>query len=81
MHLTPAAYAIHVFGSATKLAEAAGVSIGRVSRWRGERGGAQGIIPAAHQRRILEKARERKLPLTAEDLICGRDVPQAVAAR
>jgi transcriptional regulator with XRE-family HTH domain len=74
MLMSPAAYAARVFGSATKLAEAAGVSVSRVSRWRAEKG----LIPSPHQAKILDAARTLNLPLTADDLVRGREV--AVAA-
>lgn len=77
MHLSPATYAARCFGSATKLAEAAGVSVSRVSRWRAEKG----LIPSPHQARILAAARQRNLPLTADDLIGGREVAADAPAR
>lgn len=72
--LTPAAYAIQVFGGVARLAKALGTSMSTVSRWQLRRSDTPGMIPAPAQKKILAIARERKLPITAEDLILGREV-------
>jgi len=78
MHMTPACYAIHVFGGVTQLAKAIGKDASRVSRWQRDRAKADGGIPPDAQRRILEIAKERNLDIKAEDLILGREVMQKV---
>jgi len=61
---TPADKAIAAFGGVESLAKTAGCSVWRIYRLR-----KAGAIPANLQGAILAAARERGLPLTAEDLI------------
>lgn len=75
-HLSPAEYVIRIFGGVRKTARAIGVSPTAVVGWRaiGRRKEQLGRVPSKSQRRILERARELGLDLTAEDLIMGREV-------
>lgn len=73
--LTPAEYVIRVFGGVTPLAKALGVAASAVCRWQGRRRGVAGLIPSGAQRRVLDAAAKRNLPVTAEDLVMGRVVP------
>lgn len=88
-HLTPAEYAIRCFGSAYALAQA--ISCGRNAplRWlaagkkrtgkSGPRSRTAGDIPMAQVRQILAAAKERQLPITPNDLVYGKDVPEGEA--
>lgn len=79
---SPVDRAIAAFGSVAKLAEAAGRSIHQVYRWRRktEVGGRDGRVPDDAQPEILRAARDRGIPLTAEDLIDMRTAPEPEAA-
>ena len=61
-------YVIHIFGGVRATARAIGRDPSAVSKWRHE----TKIIPTAAQRIILDIARRKKLPITANDLIYGR---------
>lgn len=70
--MTPAENAIRAFGSIDALAKAVGRHPSRIHRWtypKDRSGGTGGLIPSDLQGLILEKARKRGLPLTADDLI------------
>jgi hypothetical protein len=62
----------------------AGVDVSNVHRWTypKERGGTGGVIPARHQRRLLEKAKEQKIPLKPDDFFADdeTDTPGSEAA-
>lgn len=74
-HATPVQYAIHVFGSQRKLADAAGLADQSwVSHWK-----KKGLVPSSVQAQILSVARQQGLPLTADDLIFGREVANVPA--
>lgn len=79
--MAPGAYAVHIFGGARHLAVAIGVNPGMVSHWcKGRRHVEPRVpepIPTKHIRTILVVARERGLPVTPDDLIWGRDLPEA----
>jgi len=51
------------------VAEMVGVDVCNVFRWTypKDRGGTGGLIPARHQPLLLERARERRVPLTPAD--------------
>jgi hypothetical protein len=75
-YLEPAHSIIEKLGGPEKAAEASGVHISRVRRWRlpknpvkgkGNSGGTGGIIPATRQQRILDWARAHNIPLTPAD--------------
>lgn len=70
--IPPAQWVRKQLGGARPAARALGINSSQVARW-GDR------VPTAHQARVLEVALERGLDITAEDLIRGRAVPQAVA--
>ena len=76
MKMTPADYAIHIFGGIRPLARAIGRSHTSVSKWRyrRENRGCNGNVPSLAQRRILEIAKKKKLDITPEDLVYGRRV-------
>lgn len=71
MHMNPAQYACHIFGGVCALARATGRSPGRVSHWR--RTGR--IASDDAKRALLALAKQRRLDLTADDLLHGRTVP------
>lgn len=71
--MDPAQYAVHVFGGVCALARAIGKTPGRVSHWR-----RTGRIASDNvKRKVLAVARERKLDITADDLLDGREVATA----
>ena len=78
MHLTPAEYVVHVFQGVRLTARAIGRSPASVSKWSRPRTekGADGQIPSAAQRRILEIAKKAGLDITPDDLMFGRKVPK-----
>jgi hypothetical protein len=65
--LNPVELSTRAFGGVRKLARAIDRDPAAVSRWK-----KSGTIPSAAQRRLLEKAWELGLDLTAHDLIFGR---------
>lgn len=76
MHLSPVQCARRAFGSATKLARAAGLDRGNVYRWARPRirGGCGGDLPNIDTVRIiLIVARRAGVTITADELINGRD--------
>ncbi len=83
MHLTPVAYACQVFGSARRLARLLGTERTNLQRWqrpKSPKGGCDGEIPNPRlQRQILILAKAEGLPITAEDLILGHDLPDPPA--
>lgn len=70
MHLSPVETVIWAFGGVRKTARAIGKNPTVISHWRK----ILGPIPSGSQRIVLEKAKELKLDLTADDLIFGRRV-------
>jgi len=74
---TPADYVIHYFGGARPLARDLGVDEALPSHWRTRRDkrGNLGLIPQAHHKRIIEIAAKRRLPVTAEHLVHGGELP------
>jgi hypothetical protein len=68
---TPAARVTRLFGGPDNLAKALGIS--RVQIWRWDqpvrKGGAGGTVPSRHHQKLLEMAAERKIGLTAHDLM------------
>jgi hypothetical protein len=70
---TPASWTLKQFGGVCAVAKALDMNSSLVSRW-----GAR--VPTSRQAAVLEIARERGLDITAEDLIYGREVPQAEPA-
>lgn len=81
MHLKPAEYVIHVFGSITKAAKAIGLHKTSVHKWKRskEKRGCDGLIPTAAQQKILSIATEMGLDITPNDLILGREVDEKTA--
>lgn len=80
MKLSPAEYAIYVFGGVTSLANAIGRSKGAVSKWKADKEspsrGCGGSIPGEAQKLILTAAKKRRLDLDPQDLIMGRSIPK-----
>lgn len=78
VHLSPAEYVIHVFGSVTKTAKAIGRAPSSVSEWRptSTRGRRDGMIPRQAQQDILMVAKRKKLKITEKNLITGGYVRQ-----
>lgn len=74
--MNPAEYCIKIFGGVRATARALKRSPSTVSKWRKSRkdGGTGGQIPTMVQPKVLKIAAERKLPITANDLIYGRVV-------
>jgi hypothetical protein len=66
--LQPAQAVIQKFGGPSAVAELLGIHRTRVSNWQRPQssGGTGGLIPAKHQQRLLDAARERGLDLKAE---------------
>jgi DNA-binding phage protein len=62
--MTPASVIVERFGGATAVARIVGVHRTRIYTWL-----RSGRVPQAHQLKLLEEARQRGLPLTAEELI------------
>jgi hypothetical protein len=79
VHLRPGQVVKHVFGGVRVFARACGFNESIASKWT-RNDGDDTHMQQRHMRTILEKARERGLQLTAEDLIFGRDVPDAAPA-
>ncbi len=69
------AHLFELFGGPSKLARHLDLPVSTVSYW-----GQVGRIPAQHQSRILALAKEKNLPVQAEDLITV-DVPNRVGAK
>jgi hypothetical protein len=76
MHLNPAQYVVKVFGGVRKTAREIGRSPSSVSKWNKPVAakGLGGEIPRLSQRAVLHVAKIKKLDITAEDIIFGRDV-------
>jgi len=70
--ISPAQYAIEVFGGVSALARAVGRSRSSVSEWQTE---TEGKIPRKAAEKILEIAHDRGLDITSNDLIFGRKDP------
>jgi len=64
---SPATVAITAFGGVRATARLLGVDASAVSRWQ-----RSGLVPAQHQRRLLELAADQRIWLTAQDIIFGR---------
>jgi hypothetical protein len=62
---TPAQIVADMFG-VRKLAKALGLTPGAVTHWKDK-----GLIPSKHHEKLLELAKEKRLRLTAEMLVCG----------
>lgn len=60
---------IKKFGNARKVADLLGCDPSRVYRWAypASKGGFDGLIPAKHQKRLLELANEKNISLTPND--------------
>lgn len=68
-HISPAVCAVRAFGSVTATANAAGRTPSSISKWTRRKDGS---IPEKVVKKLLEKASELDLDLTAQDLIMGR---------
>lgn len=77
--MEPARTIIDRLGGPSKVSEIAGVHRTRVSNWARAKsvGGTGGIIPQKHVRKLLAAAREKGLPLTAEDFLPPETVEAA----
>jgi len=64
---TPAARAIRLLGL-IDLAHRCRLTTDAVRKWPNSKGG---YIPAPHQRRVLDLAKEKGVPLSADDVIGG----------
>jgi len=73
-HLDPAATLAIKLGGLEKLAEAAGVSVSRASRYRQpkEKGGTGGLVPSSRQQRILDWAERNNIKLGPSDFFASR---------
>lgn len=83
-YLEPAATLAVKLGGLEKLAEAAGVSVSRASRYRQpkEKGGTGGLVPSSRQQRILDWAKSNGVKLGPEDFFVPRrmsECPRHVA--
>jgi amino-acid N-acetyltransferase len=78
MHMSPAAYVIHVFKGVSATARAIGRDPSTVSKWTmpKEKRGLEGNVPRAAQRAILEQAQKKGLDITPTDLIYGRTLTE-----
>jgi hypothetical protein len=76
MHLNPAQYVVHCFGGVRKAGIALGRTASAISKWNksDKNFGCGGRIPSRMQEVILEVARIKKLDITAQDLVLGREV-------
>lgn len=79
MHLSPVDCAIRAFGGVRTLAGALRQYPGTICRWRTRAAPSRrpGQLPPLMIERALGEARARGLPLTAEELILGREVDGA----
>ncbi len=68
-YYTPAEYVLRVFGGPQKTAVALGMHRSSVHHWTTR---YRGRVPSKMQSKILSVAEERKLDITASDLIQGR---------
>lgn len=64
----PATILVEKFGGHKAVAQAIGVDVSRVYRWTYSDDGA---IPSRHLSKILQLAADRKIKITAKDLISG----------
>lgn len=71
--MTPADIVISRFGGVRPLARLLGKDPSTIHRWKqpAEKGGLDGRVPSAVQRRLLELAREHGVALTPADLVLG----------
>jgi hypothetical protein len=69
--MNPAKSVIAIFQGVRPLARLLNIDPSVVSRWQApkKRRGTGGLIPAAYQGPLLKLARQKRLPLTAADLI------------
>jgi hypothetical protein len=74
--MNPAEYVVHVFGGVRKAARALDRYPATISKWQHytNKHGERGQVPSSAQRDILDVARRDGLPITADDLIYGRNV-------
>ena len=73
MHMTPAEYAIFIFGGVRKLARAVKREPCNITRWKKTRkGGTVGTIPANLHAVILVAAKENGKTITADELVNGK---------
>jgi hypothetical protein len=73
--MTPADIVISRFGGVRPLARLLGKDPSTIHRWKqpAEKGGLDGRVPSAVQRRLLELAREHGVALTPADLVLGNN--------
>ncbi|MCZ7659167.1 MAG: hypothetical protein M5U07_15545 [Xanthobacteraceae bacterium] len=69
--MEPAASIVRKLGGEARVAHATGTSYTAPYRWQHprEKGGTGGLIPQRHHRTLLDYARVRRIPLTAEDFL------------
>ena len=74
--MTPAEIVISRFGGVRELARLMNKDPSTVWRWQAPvaQGGMGGRIPSTAQARLLGMARERGIPLTADELVIGSSV-------
>jgi hypothetical protein len=77
VHLTPSKLAILLFGGVSILAKQLEISKVTVSSWQ-TRG--DGGIPRQHHLKIIEVAKRKKIELSPEDLVFGRDIQKKTIA-
>ena len=78
-HLNPAKSIIGKLGGPEPVASVTGRSLSRVYRWMypAERGGTGGVIPQRYHRALLEAARAKGIPLSADDLLPAASIEAA----
>ena len=74
--MNAAAHVINVFGGSTALARAINKPITTVQSWKDNR---EGVIPARHQKLVLDAAKKLGLPLTEREIIYGPARPREAA--
>lgn len=76
MHISAAEHVIKQFGGIRPTARALKCGVTSVARWKRPRSkdGTAGSIPEPYMRTIMEIAYQKKLDITANDLVFGRNL-------
>lgn len=76
--MEPAQTIIRKLGGPSAVAEVVGVHRTRVSAWQRPRdsGGTNGRVPQGHIQKLLRFAKERDIPLSAEDFLIPDVAPR-----
>lgn len=72
-HVSPAEYVIHVFGGVVKTARALGRAPSSISEWQPKTigGRSSGLVPSSIQKKVLQIAKRKNLPITEIELVFG----------